>query len=257
MSGVPRAGIVHVHSDYSRDGRDPLERLRGFALERGIRFIGLTDHAEDFEPELFEEYRDHCESLSDGEVRLIPGLEFRFVGHTGLHLLVFGLRQWIVARTPGELVRLARPVAGLTAVAHPVLARYRIPQDVLDLVDAVEVWNATYNTRYLPDPRAIGVFHQIRRRRPEVVALAGLDQHDCRNDRETRVLLTEDATDHLAELRAGRFVNVGRTLRFDPAVSWSPARLRALTAARWMFDRVENLHDAVLHAVGQTRGVRG
>ena len=50
MSAPGCVGVVHVHSDYSADGRDSLEQLRAFALERGIAFIGLTDHAEHMRP---------------------------------------------------------------------------------------------------------------------------------------------------------------------------------------------------------------
>ena len=58
-----------------------------------------------------------------------------------------------------------------------------------DCIDAVEVWNASYNTRYLPDPRAIALLHVVQRTRPAVVGVAGLDQHDAGNDRRTRVVL--------------------------------------------------------------------
>jgi len=49
-------GVVHVHSNYSHDGRDSLASLATFAAERGIGFIGLTDHAEDFSEARWREY---------------------------------------------------------------------------------------------------------------------------------------------------------------------------------------------------------
>jgi hypothetical protein len=257
MSGVERSaatgpgarvGVIHVHSAYSHDGLDSLERLRDFALERGIGFIGLTDHAEDMAPEQWDEYVAHCGELSDEHLSLIPGLEFRFAGHTGLHLLALGLRRWIAPRTPDEFVSLATRAARFTIVAHPILASYRIPDAVRARVDAVEVWNASYNTRYLPDPRAIRVLHEIRRTRPTVVGTAGLDQHDCRNDRETRVIVSAAAADPLLELRAGRFVNAGRTMRFDSAVSMGAPGLRLLSTARWAFDRVERAQERLATA---------
>src|SRR5690349_9327920 len=69
-----RVGIIHVHSDYSHDGKDSLERLHAFALERGVSFVSLTDHAEDFTPARFADYTAHCRRVSDERVRLIPGL---------------------------------------------------------------------------------------------------------------------------------------------------------------------------------------
>lgn len=255
-AGRERAGVVHVHSNYSHDGKDSLERLRGFAIERGIAFVGLTDHAEDLTPERFTEYMAKCRALSDGAVKLIPGLEYRFAGYTGLHLLALGLKKWIEPTTPAGFIEQTRGAASLTIVAHPVLARYRIPQEVLDGIDAIEVWNASYNTRYLPDPRAIRILHALRRRRPMVIGTAGLDQHDGRNDRETRVIV-DDFTEPLVALKAGRFTNRGRTMRFSSSASMSPLRLRTLEVTRWVFDRVERTQDRVARTLAARRLVAG
>ena len=48
LNSSTRPGIVHVHSDYSHDGHDSLEHLHAVCAKRGIGFVGLTDHAEDF-----------------------------------------------------------------------------------------------------------------------------------------------------------------------------------------------------------------
>jgi hypothetical protein len=253
MSGHGRIGIIHIHSDYSRDGLDSLEHLREWGLERGIHFIGLADHAEDFDEELFEAYSVRCRDLSDERLRLISGLEFRFAGYTGLHLLALDLSRWIAPRTPQEFLTQTRGAAGLTVLAHPVLSRYRIPDAVLNGIDAVEVWNASYNTRFLPDPRAIRLLHTLRERRPEVVGTAGLDQHDSRNDREVRVMVHQVSADPIAELKAGRFTNIGRTMQFNSAVGWSPLRLRALSATRWAFDRVERTQERLARARARAR----
>ena len=235
-------GALHVHSSYSRDGRDSLPDLHAFAAARGIRFLGLTDHAEDLDRELFRQYVHECVELSDDRVTLIPGLEFRFAGHKGMHLLALGLRDWMDPRTPEEFFQLSEGVTGLTIAAHPVFPRYRYPQVVLDRVHAIEVWNATYNTRFLPDPRAIRLLRQVRARRPEVVAVVGLDQHDSRNDRETRVVVDASA-DPLAAMREGRFQNIGRTMRFDSAAELGPVRDALLWVGRAIFDRVERTQE--------------
>ena len=236
-------GVVHVHSAYSHDSRDSLPRLREFALERGLRFVGLTDHAEDFDADRFAAYRAECASLSDATVALIPGLEFRFEGHTGLHLLALGLTRWMVPATPADFIRETRGVTGLTIAAHPVLFKYTAPAEVLAGIDAIEVWNAKYNTRFLPDPRAIRLLHEVRRTRPEVVATVGLDQHDAANDRRTRIVIDDAAAMPLAEIRGGRFQNEGLRLSFGPAVQWPPYGLPLLTVTRWMFDHVERAQE--------------
>lgn len=248
MGGL--VGVVHVHSDYSHDGQDTLERLREFALERGIAFICLTDHAEDFGPIDYPSYVEYCRSISDRRVRLIPGLEYRFVGYPGLHLLALGLHSWIAPKTPAEFVDQTHGVAGFTIVAHPVLASYQIPAEVLAGIDAIEVWNASYNTRYLPDPSAIRLLHQIRVGRPEVVGIVGLDQHDASNDRQTRVILSDRGDEEpLQAIRDGRFYNLGSTMSFHPAVPWSPLRVAGLTAARWIYDGVERMQEFLMHKI--------
>ena len=235
-------GIVHVHTNYSHDGRDSLETVRDFSLSRGIAWVGLTDHAEDLTPDRFEEFVERCDAVSDSRVLLIPGLEFRFAGHPGLHLLALGLSRWIQPSTPEEFIGEARSAASFTIVAHPILCHYKLPRVVSAGIDAIEVWNATYNTRFLPDPRAIRLLRDARARRGEIVGIAGLDQHDSRNDRETRVIISANESDPLTALKAGRFVNAGKTMRFDATVSMGPVRQAALTVARWIFDRVEYAH---------------
>lgn len=225
-------GAIHMHSDYSHDGRDSLESVRESCMARGVSFVGMTDHAEDLVAEEFEEYKLQCAELSEPGFLMIPGLEFRFAGLGGLHLLALGLQDWIAPSTPAEFFDQARTAAKMTVLAHPVLARYQIPAVVLEQVDAIEVWNGNYNTRYLPDPRSIRLVHEVRGRRPELVATVGLDQHDSRNDRELRVVLPEAAADPIAELRAGRFTNLGRTMRMDSRALLSPARLGVLSAVR-------------------------
>jgi PHP domain-containing protein len=232
-------GVVHVHSAFSHDGHDAIERVRETAIARGVQFVAMSDHAEDFDAERFDALVAQCHAASDGRVLILPGLEFRFAGFKGLHLLALGLRHWIAPRTPDEFAAVAPGVSGLTVVAHPGLAGYAIPPAVSMAVDAIEVWNAAYNTRYLPDPRAIGIVRDLRRGRPAVVGVAGLDQHDASNDRQTRVVLDHVSADPLGELRAGRFQNRGATLTFGADGDWSPAALTALTVARAGLDVIE------------------
>jgi hypothetical protein len=236
-------GVVHVHSAYSHDSRDTLASLRDFALARNLRFIGLTDHAEDFDEDRFAAYRAECASLSDATATLIPGLEFRFEGYTGLHLLALGLTRWIAPAKPADFIANTRGVAGLTIAAHPVLFKYQMPDEVRAGINAIEVWNAKYNTRYLPDPAAIRLLHAVRQVRPDVVGTVGLDQHDATNDRRSRVIVDAAASDPLAEIRHGRFQNRGWGMTFGPEVEWPAYGLPLLEATRFVFDRVEKVQE--------------
>jgi len=248
---IKKVGILHVHSSHSHDGRDSLADLRDFAKSRGISFVGLTDHAEDLSAEVWPDYVLQCRAQSDDHVQLLPGLEFRFAGFPGLHLLAIGLDRWISPETPADFIRACAPTPAFTVVAHPVLADYRVPGEVLAAISAIEVWNASYNTRYLPDPKAIRLLRDIRRRRPEVVGIAGLDQHDRCNDRETRVRVSSEG-DVLEALRSGRFENQGRTMRFGSTVAIGGPQLACLGLVRWAFDRLERTQDAVVRRLRRT-----
>ncbi len=236
-------GALHVHSDFSHDGRDTLEGVRAWAERAGIGFVGMTEHAEDLDAATWQRYRERCGDLSDGRVRIIPGLEFRFSGFPGVHLLAFDLERWMEPTTPGEFFNLAAGNARFTCAAHPVAYDYALPDEVAARVDAIEVWNTQYNTRYLPDPRAIDLLQRLRRARPEVVGFAGLDQHNAANDRGARVVLTAPDPDPLGTIRAGRFRNRGRLLGFGPDVGWGPIRLGLLRAARAGLDSVSAWQD--------------
>ena len=244
------AGAIHMHSDYSHDGVDALEALREACIAREIRWVGMTDHAEDLDADLFTEYKAHCASLSDDIFKFVPGLEFRFAGFRGVHLFAVGLNEWTQPLTFEEFFESTRGQECFTVLAHPMLCRYVIPQVVLDRIDAVEIWNTNYNTRYLADPRAIALVHDLRAVRPDVVATVGLDQHDSRNDRGVRTLISpKDIGNPVAALRAGRFTTIGLNASFDSRASMHSSELRQLRMKRRSLDAINSLHDRIMFGV--------
>ncbi|HTC25111.1 MAG TPA: hypothetical protein VK688_12150, partial [Gemmatimonadales bacterium] len=97
---------------------------------------------------------------------------------------------------------------------------------------------------------AVRLLERIRARRPEVVGTAGLDQHDSRNDRGTRVVLLDPAApDPLVELKAGRFVNRGTTMEFPARQPFGPLGLAALTGLRAGLDAVNFVHERAVRAL--------
>jgi len=249
----PLIGILHVHSNFSHDGRDRIADLRAASLARGIAFVGLTDHAEDLGSERFDRLRRECDDHSDASVRLIPGAEFRFPGYPGLHLLAIGLHRWIEAASPAELAAAAAEHAELVAVAHPRLFDYELPPAVAARVHAIEVWNAAHDTRYLPDPRAVTLLRHVRRTNPHVVGFAGLDQHDARNDRRARVVVDPGERNPLSAIREGRFTNRGCTMQFSPGLGWGPVRLGLLYGARAVYDVMERVQERAARALARSR----
>ncbi len=75
-------GDLHDHTDLSGDGQDPLEQLVAAAVDRGLDYLAITDHAEDLtingvSREQMLEQREAIRELEDqrGDIRLLHGSE--------------------------------------------------------------------------------------------------------------------------------------------------------------------------------------
>lgn len=73
-------GDLHVHTDLSGDGRSPLEAMVKGALDRGYRYMAITDHAENLaingvSREKLLEQRGVLEELTDDRLQLLWGCE--------------------------------------------------------------------------------------------------------------------------------------------------------------------------------------
>ena len=82
-------GVVHVHTSYSRDGKLSLHELKEKCRNEGIKFVFISDHAEDLDPFQYDILKQECEELSSELLCFVPGLEFDCLD--GLHILGFNL----------------------------------------------------------------------------------------------------------------------------------------------------------------------
>lgn len=215
--------VMHVHTEWSHDGSDSLAAMSDFAVRERLRWVFLTDHAEDFDERRYRSYINACRDSSTQAHELVPGLEFRFAAFPGLHLLALGLRQWIAPQTPEEFCLAATDNAQFLVIAHPITTRYNVPDAVLAGVHALEIWNARYNTKYLPDGTAIQLWQDAQRKWPGILATCGTDQHNLLKEGRLRIELPS-TDDPFASLRSGRFRNRGIALRVSAAPHWGQAR---------------------------------
>jgi hypothetical protein len=160
---------LHVHSEHSYDGRDPVGRLLERARAVGLDAIAVTDH--------------DAIAGSDEAVERAP--EFGLIGIAGMeitsaagHVLGLGIREAIPAGLPfAETVDRIHDAGGIAVVPHPfqtsrsgVLAS--ISQDELAAgADAIEI----YNSRLLTG-RANRRAERFARRRG-IPVTAGSDAH--------------------------------------------------------------------------------
>jgi DNA polymerase (family X) len=130
-------GDLHVHTDLSGDGHEPLERMVAALVERGRQYIGITDHAENLTingvpRQAMEAQRIRLRDLEQqrGDVRLLHGAELNIgvdgsLDYDPAFLATF---DWLVASVHSHFGRsvaeqTARVIAAIrepsvTAIGH-------------------------------------------------------------------------------------------------------------------------------------------
>jgi len=161
-------GLCHLHSKYSHDGEVSLNRLKESLKEKGFQFLLLTEHIHDFLPEKIEEILKECQSLSDEQFIIIPGLELE---NKGEHFLVIGINE--LAREYNSLTQF-RSSGAIIVWAHP----YKIKQDGIERlqIDGLEIWNSCYDGKFVPRWQALKLLKKLRQKN-NVLAYGGIDFH--------------------------------------------------------------------------------
>jgi len=230
-------GLFHVHSNYSSDGKFSLEELREECSRRGYKFIILTDHAENFDPKKMKEFVNHCKQISDKDFMAIPGLEFNIDKDHEVHLLVVGLDGLPWERGPEEILKKIRKgeTSSLTVMAHLSRSNHYIPPEYENSINGIEVWNAAYDSRYLPDHKAIRLFADLKKVNKRLIGFGGLDLHDHSGFRELRICLTNschNAQELLDHLKAGKFKIRGPFMSISSTPSFGVCKLSLLSLCR-------------------------
>jgi len=241
----PARGLFHVHTSHSFDGESSLEELVRFCRRTGFDFICVTDHADLMDEESVRRIVRDCEAHSGDGVEVIPGLEYAFPHDEGVHLLCVGIREPVRNKRIATAVDEVRHKGALAIVAHPSRNGYRIPEEIESAIDGIEVWNAAYDSRYLPDTGSLELWKSVRRRNPRVMAYTGLDMHDVRRFRELFLELHREmpacGTDVIEELRQGRFLGKGRFVSVGASTPPASGKILALKAGREILHRTDRL----------------
>jgi len=72
--------IIHLHTKFSHDATNTLSDIRRAARRAKASEVYVTDHAEDFTPEIYMRLKSRCEEESTASVRIVPGLEYDVLG---------------------------------------------------------------------------------------------------------------------------------------------------------------------------------
>jgi len=188
-----------------------------------------------------------CRAVTD--CMMVPGYERSFRGY---HVLALGIDAWFNDRDILTWCDKVRSAGGITAVAHPVRYNHTIPSDILEAVDAVEVWNSkfAYDGRWGPNPRAYPLLGA--RRYP----LCSQDLHGVRHASAVGVVLDGPAgtgADILSCLAGGRYRMTNGVVTFGSDLSkvshgvlstLHSARRQAVKSAIWLRKRLRSKRHA-------------
>jgi len=215
----PVRGIIHVHSDFSRDGLSSIADLAEFAREAGFQFVGLTDHAEDLSLEDRQCLRRECEKYSVESCVMIPGLEFRCDGD--IHILALGITDEVTGSDAVAVTRQIVKMGGIAILAHPCRNDYRCPPELSSCLNGIEIWNAVYDGRLVPPLGAFRLLQVARGVNPAISGYGGADLHDLHRapavtiELRTNGAFSVNPQTVLQILKSGTFAVRGRYLAFD------------------------------------------
>jgi hypothetical protein len=165
-------GACHVHTTFSFDGKVEIARLHDFFASNGFDFVLMSEHIEHLDLARMHQIYDACQSVSNEQCVLIPGIEI-----DELHILIFGMARPEAYDGLESFTRECQRRGAFIALSHPVKIRKGIPAVVLPMLEGVEIWNTRYDGRRSPRPASQALFEQLRQNSPGLVALGGMDFH--------------------------------------------------------------------------------
>jgi predicted metal-dependent phosphoesterase TrpH len=182
---------LHVHTNYSHDGHDSVEKIIASAIAQKLDGIAICDH------DTMDGSFAAREYVADNHLDLIiiPGME---VTTSKGHLLVLGIEEKIDrGLSPAETIKIAREMNDTVViiVPHPFHPFRHSIGNVQSCIDAIEIYNSRFFT---------GLGNKIARitaARNNITAVAGSDAHsaDCVG---LATVIVESEPDPKAILRA-------------------------------------------------------
>jgi predicted metal-dependent phosphoesterase TrpH len=160
---------LHVHTNYSHDGHDSVEKIIESAIAQKLDGIAICDH------DTMDGFYAAREYVAENNLDLIiiPGIE---VTTSKGHLLVLGIEDEIEkGLSPAETIRIAREKKDTVVIImpHPFHPFRHSIGNVHQGIDAIEIFNSRYFT---------GLGNKIagiKAARNNITAVAGSDAHSA------------------------------------------------------------------------------
>ena len=166
-------GIVHAHSTRSFDGTCDYAALRELFMAGGLDFVCMTEHIEHLDQGDIDAILADCAAHSDERFLFVPGIEMDcFV------VYFLGVSPTRVDFSDDRTIfDSLRPNARLCVLSHPIKAKYDYPDWIVETCDAVEIMNNKHDGKFFFRPQSERMLDRIRRRKPSVAAVVGMDFH--------------------------------------------------------------------------------
>jgi len=133
----------HIHSEWSYDGKWPIDKLAVAFKQRGYRVVMMTEHDLGFTEARRLEHREACARASSDDIIVIPGIEYSDAQNV-VHVLVWGPVPFLGEGVPtSELLKQVAAANGVAVLAHPSRknAWQRFEPDWSKYLLGIEIWN--------------------------------------------------------------------------------------------------------------------
>jgi hypothetical protein len=166
----------HIHSDWSYDGKWPLETLAAEFGRRGWRILMMAEHDRGFTESRYLQYREACALSSSDRILVIPGIEYSDESNI-VHVLVWGPVPFLGEGLPtSEVLGAVKAADGVAVLAHPSrLEAWRSfnPSWAEDIC-GIEFWNRKTDG-WAPSQKASPLLRAMT-----AIPFTGMDFHDRR-----------------------------------------------------------------------------
>lgn len=163
----------HIHSDWSYDGKWPLNELAAEFRKRGYKVLLVTEHDRGFSEARLQQHRAACQEVSSKDLLVVPGIEYSDSENV-THILTWGLDSFLGEGLPTlQLLEEVKALHGVSVFAHPERrqAWTRYVAKWADLLTGIEVWNRK-SDGWAPSSVAAGLL-----RGTDLTPYASLDFH--------------------------------------------------------------------------------
>ena len=166
-------GLIHIHSKYS-DGDLSLPEIKEKAQKLGAKFVLMADHMEYFKSQKeLNEMVDECRKLSDNNFLIVPGFEVS--PKRSYHIIVYNGRNFINHDPDfNDIIKQDFTEEQFLVLAHASHYSGKLPKELIDKLDGIEVWNAKYDSKYAPNIKSFRHLEETN-----LIAMAGLDAHSA------------------------------------------------------------------------------